>query len=325
MTHRVAWEDANGPVPDGKCVLHKCDNPPCCNPEHLFLGTREENNADRDAKGRTAKGEKASFRLDPIFKGGISSGSLRALYAFLGEKKDEFDCYVIPAVGNYTAAQAIVQSGAAPDQIHCSDTNLYSAVLGFLFDPTLKIDDLGFQVMDSALEALLTKSPAKEYGEEIIAAARILYALKWCQLSSETEYKRGLRREVEEAVEMILNSYAHTLVELNAMLGGMHFELRGAQDHIPDEIGNKSALIVFNTTQYARVTPATNAFTWTYPSGMFLKSDESKRVDIGDASACILLYGGEELIDSLAEAEDNGSAALYDELNVKKKTRVDFR
>ncbi len=37
-THRLAWEMAKGPVPPGQCVLHSCDNPPCCNPEHLGGG-----------------------------------------------------------------------------------------------------------------------------------------------------------------------------------------------------------------------------------------------------------------------------------------------
>jgi len=60
LVHRLAWELANGPIPDGLSVLHHCDNPPCCETEptegypegHLFLGTHAENNADRSAKGR---------------------------------------------------------------------------------------------------------------------------------------------------------------------------------------------------------------------------------------------------------------------------------
>lgn len=52
--HRVAWETANGqPTPTDLQVCHHCDNPPCVNPAHLFLGTNRDNVIDRQAKGRT--------------------------------------------------------------------------------------------------------------------------------------------------------------------------------------------------------------------------------------------------------------------------------
>jgi len=55
--HRLAWVVHCGPLAPGRCVLHHCDNPPCVNPDHLFLGSLADNAFDRDRKGRTARGE----------------------------------------------------------------------------------------------------------------------------------------------------------------------------------------------------------------------------------------------------------------------------
>jgi hypothetical protein len=50
--HRASWRRFRGEIPNGLHVLHRCDVPSCINPDHLFLGTQADNNADRDAKGR---------------------------------------------------------------------------------------------------------------------------------------------------------------------------------------------------------------------------------------------------------------------------------
>lgn len=53
--HRYAYALTKGPIPDGMMVCHTCDNRPCCNPAHLFVGTATDNNRDREAKGRGCK------------------------------------------------------------------------------------------------------------------------------------------------------------------------------------------------------------------------------------------------------------------------------
>ena len=57
QAHRLAWFLTYGDIPNGLFVLHKCDNPKCANPNHLFLGTNADNQRDKVNKGRQARGE----------------------------------------------------------------------------------------------------------------------------------------------------------------------------------------------------------------------------------------------------------------------------
>jgi hypothetical protein len=63
--HRISYALAYGEIPHGMWVLHRCDNRRCCNPSHLFLGTHQDNENDKVAKGRQARGDRHGLRLRP--------------------------------------------------------------------------------------------------------------------------------------------------------------------------------------------------------------------------------------------------------------------
>lgn len=76
--HRMAYKLAYGTDPGELCVLHKCDNPPCCNPAHFFLGTKKDNALDRAAKRRAPVGDAHWSRKHPekLARGQNSNSSL---------------------------------------------------------------------------------------------------------------------------------------------------------------------------------------------------------------------------------------------------------
>lgn len=74
QAHRVAWEITFGPIPEGILVCHHCDNPPCCRPDHLFLGTNKDNSQDMVGKGRHKEQRKTSCPKGHPLDGRLTSG-----------------------------------------------------------------------------------------------------------------------------------------------------------------------------------------------------------------------------------------------------------
>jgi hypothetical protein len=65
--HRLAYALEKGPIPKGKFVLHHCDNPPCCNVEHLYIGSNRDNMRDRSKRGE--RKSLANALLKTLLKG----------------------------------------------------------------------------------------------------------------------------------------------------------------------------------------------------------------------------------------------------------------
>ena len=101
LAHRAAWEIDVFPIPQGMCVLHHCDNPSCVRAEHLFIGTRADNAADRDAKGR------------------LVVGNHRGEHAPSSKLTDEkaLEIRRIHASGNYSRIGLAKKYGVAPQTI----------------------------------------------------------------------------------------------------------------------------------------------------------------------------------------------------------------
>ena len=100
LAHRVSWELHNGPIPEGGghhgvCVLHSCDQPFCVNPDHLFLGSNADNQADKAKKGRAVCGSKISLSK-------LTESDVSEIKRLLSEGWKQIDCANLFGVSDST-------------------------------------------------------------------------------------------------------------------------------------------------------------------------------------------------------------------------------
>jgi hypothetical protein len=109
LAHRVAYELFEGSIPHGSWVLHRCDNPPCVRPSHLFLGSRQDNIDDMVTKGRQRTG------------GHLSAGEANAQAKLTWEKVAEIRAKYVPRT--YSLSRLAREYGVSTDTIHAVVTN----------------------------------------------------------------------------------------------------------------------------------------------------------------------------------------------------------
>lgn len=106
--HRVSWTLHRGPIPDGLVVRHRCDNPPCVNPEHLELGTRLDNVRDAVARSDAWRNSRGRSRL----RNDIDTVEVRRRYA-AGESQQLIANAL--EIGQSTVSRVIRRAGRFAD------------------------------------------------------------------------------------------------------------------------------------------------------------------------------------------------------------------
>ena len=132
-----------------------------------------------------------------------------------------------PCAGEFTIPQAVIAVGVKPQEIHTSDISLFSSLLGFLADPTKKIEDLGIRFFEAPPEADSLK-------DELDFASQVMLALRFAQIPSTQIFGMNQRDEVRARWRYYRDQLRPQLEALVTMIKGVHYEIRDVHEVIAE-------------------------------------------------------------------------------------------
>lgn len=177
--HRLSWSMVNGAIPKGLFVCHKCDHPPCCNPDHLFIGTAQDNTSDKVTKGRQQRGA-------DTFHAKLKPKQVRAIRTRLA--RGETATAIAKLYG--VASQSIdgIAEGRYWAWLYASD-GLDASIKGARqrrgeSHPRSKLteDDVREIRRLAASKAMFQREIAKQFGVSIVTVEKILAGTTWAWL-----------------------------------------------------------------------------------------------------------------------------------------------
>ncbi len=258
------------------------------------------------------------FRLDPIFLGIVPVGARKALVSYMQKGTGAFNVYVAPFAGQFSITDTFVAAGVEPSATVNGDITLFSSVLGYAFDPTKAVSDLGFMALDERLVELLDGLPDDDdYG----LGGSILLAIKWSQLQKQQDFVKWQRRELVASRESIYENYRDGLKSMGDRIGGLVYETRDALETMADYLGDEKALIWYDPPWYkggyTKMFQQEGLYSWNDPniSELDAQGIESFAEKALDAAAEVLVFV--ESPEQQRKFIGDGWCPIFSELNAK--------
>lgn len=177
--------------------------------------------------------------LNQIFSG-VTTAPCRDFVAECIIKEKPSKVYM-PCCGRFVSSQAFIEHGGNPDILYSSDINLYTSLLGYLFDESKSIKELGV-VNNSVIQP--------KGDDEIQIAAAVMLAIKYGQIAPTNKHNVNIRKEIMSHVDQYLQKMEDKLSEVVGKMKGSHYDIADMWDVIGEAKQREDACIFLNVPMY---------------------------------------------------------------------------